>query len=142
MPEIVVTDLIAASVVNVIGGGLNEFNVAKGIGDSRPLAVVLTDPETQRVLGGAVGRSSLGTLFLDLFYLPEEFRGRGLGTKILKEFEDEGRRRGCRSAFVYTISLQAPYFYTRNGWRAFGRIPCDPPGASRIFMIKNLEASS
>ncbi|WP_198028142.1 GNAT family N-acetyltransferase [Bradyrhizobium murdochi] len=59
-----------------------------------------------------MGLSSAGLLFLDSFFLPREFRGRGLGIKILKEFEDEGRRRGCRSAFLYTISF--PDFYARK----------------------------
>ncbi|UPJ47904.1 GNAT family N-acetyltransferase [Bradyrhizobium sp. 200] len=141
MPDIIVTDVIASSVVKAIEGGLDDFiDITTGISDSRPLAVVLRDSETQRVLGGAMGLSSVGLLFLDAFFLPERLRGRGLGTKILTEFEDEGRRRGCRSAFLYTISF--PDFYTRNGWKAFGRTPCDPPGTFRVFMTKNLEASS
>src|SRR5256886_11992358 len=57
--------------------------------------------------------------------------GTGLGTEVLRMFEDEGRRRGCRSAVLYTISFQAPGFYERNGWRRFGEIPCDPPGTDR-----------
>jgi GNAT superfamily N-acetyltransferase len=100
--------------------------------------VILKDPETDGVLGGATGRSSLGLLFLDLFYLPESLRGSGLGTQILKTFEDEGRRRGCRSAVLYTISFQAPGFYKRNGWVVFGEIACSPLGTSRIFMTKSL----
>ncbi|MFK4719317.1 GNAT superfamily N-acetyltransferase [Bradyrhizobium niftali] len=143
MPDIVLTDVIASSTVSVIERGLGNFyHSITGIKDNLPLAVILKDPESQRVLGGAMGRSSFGLLFLDGFFLPEEFRGSGLGTKILKRFEDEGRRRSCRSAFLYTLSFQAPDFYARNGWKAFGRIPCDPPGTFRIFMSKNLEAFS
>ena len=37
---------------------------------------------------------------------------------------------------LYTISFQAPTFYERHGWREFGRVPCDPPGTSRVFMTK------
>lgn len=93
---------------------------------------------TGEVAGGALGRSSLGLLFLELFFLPEALRGAGLGAEVLRNFEEEGRRRGCRSAVLYTISFQAPGFYERNGWRRFGEIPCDPPGTSRIFMTKEL----
>jgi GNAT superfamily N-acetyltransferase len=89
-------------------------------------------------VGGATGRSSLGLLFLELFYLPEASRGSGLGTEVLKLFEDEGRWRGCRSAVLTTISFQAPGFYERNGWRRFGEVACDPPGTSRVFMTKEL----
>ena len=138
-PTIAVTDVIDASIERAIGGGLNSFNDdATGVSDRRPLAVVVKDPVTGEVAGGAIGRSLLGLLFLDLFFLPEALRGLGLGTKVLRMFEEEGRRRGCRSAVLYTISFQAPGFYERNGWRRFGQIPCDPPGTSRIFMTKEL----
>jgi GNAT superfamily N-acetyltransferase len=138
-PDIFVTDVIDGPTEEAIGGGLNRFNDAvTGAGDRRPLAVVLRDPETGEILGGAIGRTSLGLAFLDLFFVPELLRGSGLGSEVLRLFEDEGRRRGCRSAVLYTISFQAPGFYQRNGWRRFGEIPCDPPGTSRIFMTKQL----
>jgi GNAT superfamily N-acetyltransferase len=138
-PTILVTDIIDPATQEAIGGGLGRFNVeVTGINDRRPLAVVLRDLESGDTLGGAIGRSSLGLLFLDLFFVPKPLRGAGLGTKILRLFEDEGRRRGCRSAVLYTISFQAPAFYARNGWRRFGEIPCDPDGTSRIFMTKAL----
>jgi GNAT superfamily N-acetyltransferase len=138
-PDIVVTDLIDENVQRAIAGGLNAFNDAvTGISDRRPLAVLVKEPTSGTIVGGAIGRSSLGVLFLDLFFLPETMRGSGLGTEVLRTFEAEGRRRGCRSAVLYTISFQAPGFYERNGWRRFGEIPCDWPGTSRIFMTKEL----
>ena len=56
--------------------------------------------------------------------------------------EEEGARRGCRSGVLYTISFQAPGFYERHGWREFGRVACDPPGTSRVFMTKELRPAS
>jgi GNAT superfamily N-acetyltransferase len=137
-PRITVTDVIDAAVTDKIGGGLGHFNEAmSGINDRRPLAVVVNDPATGDVVGGALGRSSLGLLFLDLFFLPEALRGAGIGTEVLRAFETEGRRRGCVSAVLFTISFQAPGFYERNGWRRFGEIECGG-GISRIFMTKTL----
>ncbi|MGB9368946.1 MAG: GNAT family N-acetyltransferase [Xanthobacteraceae bacterium] len=137
-PNVVVTDTISPDIERAIGGGLDSFNEAvTGIRDVRPLAVVVREPATGDAVGGAMGRSSLGLLFLDLFYLPEVMRGAGLGTSVLRMFEEEGRKRGCRSAVLFTISFQAPDFYERNGWRRFGEIACKP-GISRIFMTKEL----
>ena len=138
-PRVAVTDAPDARVEAAIGEGLRRFNAQQsGIDDSRPLAVVVSDPDTNEVLGGITGRTSLGLLFIDLVFLPDELRGDGLGSRILKLAEDEGRRRGCRAAMLYTISFQAPGFYARHGWRVFGEIACDPPGTSRIFMTKTL----
>ncbi len=138
-PDIVVTNVIEPAARKAISEGLDSFNdEVTGYSDRQPLAVLVQDPDTGSTLGGAVGRSSLGLLFLDLFYLPRSLRGSGLGTKILQQFEAEGRRRGCRSAMLYTVSFQAPGFYERCGWRKFGEIACDPAGTSRIFMTKEL----
>ncbi|MDE1187262.1 MAG: GNAT family N-acetyltransferase [Pantoea sp.] len=119
--------------------GLNHFNDSMtGMSDRKPLSVLITSSKTGEVFGGMQGRSSLGLLFIDLFYLPPELRGMGIGTEVLSRFEDEGRKRGCTAAFLYTISFQAPDFYKKHGWEEFGRIDCKPEGTSRIFMKKSL----
>ena len=133
------TDQPVAADVGLISDALDGFNVQEtGIDDRRPLAVLVRDPETGRAVGGLTGRTSLGLLFVDLFYLPPALRGSGVGSEVLRQAEEEGRRRGCRSGVLYTISLQAPGFYARHGWRVFGEVPCDPPGTSRVFMTKDL----
>ncbi len=59
--EIIVTDTVSDQIEEIIGGGLNSYNdEVTGYADRRPLAVLVTDPETGEVLGGATGRSSLG----------------------------------------------------------------------------------
>ena len=135
---VVLTDAPDRSDIDVIGHGLDAFNDTQtGIKDRRLLAVLVKDA-SGKTLGGISGRSSLGLLFLDLVYLPESLRGDGLGSRLLAMAEEEGRRRGCKSAVLYTISFQAPEFYKRHGWRVFGEIACDLPGTSRIFMTKEL----
>ncbi len=137
--EIFVTDVPSADDIAVVSDSLDEFNVQRsGTNDKQLLAVLVRDPQTLRVVGGLVGRTSLGMLFVDLFYLPPELRGSGLGGEILQRAEAEGRRRGCRSGVLYTISFQAPGFYEKHGWQTFGEVPCDPPGSSRVFMSKQL----
>ena len=122
-----------------IEDGLNEFNDAMtGINDRKPLSVIIRGKHGGKVLGGMLGRSSLGLLFVDLFYLSPDFRSLGLGNELLKRFEEEGRKRGCVAGFLYTISFQAPGFYKKNGWEEFGKIDCLPDGTSRIFMKKTL----
>ncbi|BEN12353.1 N-acetyltransferase [Serratia marcescens] len=137
--HIEISDRVTPEITSCIAEGLDRFNDQQiGYGDRLPLAVVVKDPDSGDVLGGITGRSSLGLLFLDLFYLPEALRGAGLGSELLRRFEQEGRRRGCLSAVLYTISFQAPDFYQRHGWQRMGEVPCLPPGTSRVFMSKTL----
>ena len=98
----------------------------------------MRDPRSNLPVGGLTGRTSLGLLFIDLFFLLEELRGGGLGARLLWLAEDEGRRRGCVAAVLYTISFQVPGFYEKNGYRVLGSVACPPPGTSRIFMTKPL----
>ena len=138
-PILTVTDAPSPEARAAIGEGLHRYNVEQcGVDDGRPLAVVVTDPETQAVLGGITGRTSLGVLFVDLVFLPEQLRGGGVGRRMLALAEDEARRRGCATVVLYTLSFQAPGFYERQGYRVLGTIPCLPAGISRVFLTKSL----
>ena len=138
-PELFLTDDPDAEARRLIDDRLGDYNAGHaGTWDPRPLAVLVRERSSGQVVGGMLARTSLGLLFIDLVYLPEELRGRQLGTRMLRMAEEEAARRGCRGAVLYTINFQAPGFYERHGWREFGRIPCDPPGTSRVFMTKEL----
>ena len=122
----------------VILGGLEAHNLEKfGRADSRVLDVLLRD-DSGAIIGGLLGHTSLGLFFLDLFYLPKPLRGRGLGSRIMSQAENEARARGCRTVFVFSITFHAPEFYERHGYRRFGEIVCPPDGAARIFLTKTL----
>lgn len=135
----VVTDAPDDASKAMISEGLGAFNLEQaGYKDSKPLAVLIKDPDG-RTIGGMLGRTSYGLLLVDLVYVPKAMRGRDLGSRMLTAMEAEGRRRGCRSGVLYTLSFQAPGFYEKHGWHEFGRVPCDPPGTSRVFLTKSFE---
>ena len=138
-PLIEISDLPQPDVERLLGAGLAAFNKdITGFNDRRPLTALVRDPHTEEILGGITGRTSFGMAFLDLFHLPDALRSTGLGSQLLRAFEDEARRRGCLNAVLYTISFQAPGFYEKNGWVRFGEIPCAPEGSSRVFLTKQL----
>lgn len=125
---------------SVVVAGLDAYNREKiGRVDHQSLDVLVRDPDSGEIVGGIVGHTSLGLFFLDLFYLPKELRGGGLGARLMAQAEDEARRRGCTAAFVYTVTFQAPQFYEKHGYCRFGEIACPPDGATRIFLTKTLD---
>jgi GNAT superfamily N-acetyltransferase len=124
----------------VVTGGLADYNRETfGRVDTRTLDILVRDPDTGEIVGGLLGRSSLGMFFLDLFYLPKQLRRGGLGSRLIAQAEAEARRRGCTAALVYTVTFQAPGFYEKHGYRRFGEIACPPDGATRIFLSKPLD---
>ena len=123
----------------VIMNGLRAYNDAQvGASDGGPLAVFVRDPETRKVVGGLLGRTYLGLLTVERFFLPEDLRRDRLGSRILAMAEEEGRRRGCTRAVLSTLHFQAPGFYLKQGWEVAARIECEPPGHTRFYMTKKL----
>jgi GNAT superfamily N-acetyltransferase len=123
----------------VITDGLRAYNETQaGYSDSRPLNILARDPEANQVVGGLLGRTSLGLLRVDQFFLPEDLRRNRLGSRILAMAEQEAKRRGCTRAVLSTLHFQAPGFYLKQGWEVAARIECEPPGHTRFYMTKKL----
>ena len=124
----------------ILGDGLADHNEEMSrLRDWRALAVSVHDSDSGMLVGGLLGRTSMGLFFLDLFYLPRKLRGGGRGSQALRMAEEEAVRRGCTAATLVTVNFQAPEFYARHGWEEFGRI-ATAPGVERIFMRKTLAA--
>jgi len=141
-PTLTLTDAPGDRAQAAIRDGLSAYNLQQaGYRDSRPLAVLISDPETQGVIGGLLGRTTMGLLFIDVFFLPESVRQHGFGSQIIRMAEDEARRRGCSRAVLNTVTFQAPGFYEKQGYEVLGRIECDPPGHTRFCMTKRLGAA-
>ncbi|MFC3652572.1 GNAT family N-acetyltransferase [Dyella humi] len=139
--QVILTDTPDAADVAAVREHLSQFNLdATGIDDQRALALLVKDPATGKVLGGLTGRTSRGVLFVEMLFLPDSLRGSGLGSKLLLMAEQEAVRRGCHHGVLYTNTFQAPGFYKKKGWRELGEIPSNPPGTSRLFFSKQLNA--
>jgi GNAT superfamily N-acetyltransferase len=108
-PILLLTDEPGEAAQAIIDAGLADYNEKQaGYRDARDLAVLVTEPGDGRVLGGLLGRTSLGLMFVDLAYLPADLRRAGVGGRMLHIAEEEALRRGCISAVLFTISFQAP----------------------------------
>ena len=134
-----VTDSPAEGDREAIVQGLSVFNaMATGRPDDhRPFAALVKDA-VGRTLGGAIGASYYGWLFISLLHLPAGMRRQGLGRRIMAAAEAEARRRGCVGIRLDTFSFQAPGFYEKLGFSRIGTLADDPPGHARHFLSKTL----
>jgi GNAT superfamily N-acetyltransferase len=137
--DISVTDELDAADAAVISDGLRAHYVSQaGYYDFRPLAVFARDPQTGKVIGALHGRSEFGLVYVAWFFLPEDRRRAGIGSRVLAMVEEEGRRRGCTRISLTTLSIEAPGFYLKQGYDVAATIDCEPPGLTRYYMLKKL----
>jgi GNAT superfamily N-acetyltransferase len=124
----------------VIVDGLVGYNAEHGlVWDGRELSVVARD-RSGAVVGGLIGQTNVGWLFVAALWVAAPYRGRGVGTALLTEAEREARRRDCVGVYLDTYSFQARPFYERQGYQLFGTLPDCPPGATKYYLYKRLDA--
>src|SRR5262245_32115130 len=99
----------------------------------RPLAVFVRDRQTGNVVGGLLGRSEYGLVYVAWLFLPKDLRRVRLGSRVLAMAEEEGRRRGCTRVTLTTLSIEVPGFYLKQGYEVAATIDCEPPGLTRTI---------
>jgi GNAT superfamily N-acetyltransferase len=120
-----------------IAKALRAYNIASaGKSDYRPL--VLTFRHKSRIVGGLYAEMYWGWMYVNLLWVSEQHRGKGLGRALMQKAEAEARKCGVRNAFLESFSFQAPQFYAKLGYREFGRVNDFPKGHSRHWMTKAL----
>ena len=133
------SDEAQPEVRDAIVGPLVAYNTQRtGTNDHRPLVLTVRD-EDGHVVGGLWGRTALGWLFVELLFVPETLRGRGVGAELMSRAESEAIVRGCHHAWLDTFEFQARGFYERLGYRCFGELNDYPTGFARYFMNKALD---
>jgi len=128
----------SAADLAIVDRGLGAWNAAEpALADVRALAVIAKD-DAGSVAGGAVGRTWGTCCELQHLWVHESARRRGLGSALVRRFEDEARRRGCRLVYLDTFSFQAPSFYAAHGYRTALETDGYTRGVVRHTMRKTL----
>jgi Predicted acetyltransferase len=95
--------------------------VMLGPSDRLDLFIPLKD-EDGKTDGGLVGYTGRGWLYVEMLFVPERLRGRGMAGKLLQMAEDAARARGCKGAYIDTINPVARRAYERQGYEPFGTL--------------------
>jgi GNAT superfamily N-acetyltransferase len=128
------------SLSQVILDNLRAFNRSRfpDSGTDSNLAVVIREEEAGEPVGGLWARTSGGWLAIELIFVPEHHRGKGLARQLIRLAEEEAVKRGCRAAWLDTLNRDAAALYERLGYVRFGELNDYPPGNSRFFLQKKL----
>lgn len=103
----------------------------------RELTLTMKDSRGD-LIAGLNGQSNWQWLFVKMVWVKEDYRYKGLGTKLLKAAESEARRRSLHGVWLDTFSFQSPDFYKKYGYSEFGTLNEYPFGHRRHFFFKKL----
>ncbi len=117
---------------------LNSYNIrSTGVPYGDWIAVFCRD-ETSAIVAGVSAWTWGNCLEITYFWVREDLRGKGYGTRLLTAVEQEGLARGCRLALLNTFSFQAPTFYHKLGYTTFGMVDDYLDGCARYYLRKIL----
>ncbi|MFN2241527.1 MAG: GNAT family N-acetyltransferase [Anaerolineae bacterium] len=124
---------------------IREFNnqhspyhlAARQPGAVRPLRVMLKD-EAGQAVGGLSAHTYWDWLEVDDLFVPEKWRGQGIGSSLLQTAEAMAVGRGARHSFLTTFAFQARAFYEKHGYTVAGTLEGYPPGSAYFWMRKDL----
>ncbi len=126
------------SEIEFVNDALARFNDAKVGPDNHELLNIVEYDDSGNVIAGILGGTYWGWMHVDILWVDEKFRKRGIGSKLLQAAEDEARRRGAHSVHVDTMSWQAPDFYKKHGYKIISELNDIPKDNKKYHLIKQL----
>jgi GNAT superfamily N-acetyltransferase len=116
--------------------GLRAFNESQiGPANHLPLQLVVRDAQGE-VIGGLLGDTKWGWLYVDKLWISEQARGRGFGSRLLARAEEVARARGCIGVYLSTFEHQARPFYEQRGYELFGTLDGFPAATRQYYLCK------
>ena len=124
---------------NALGRRLREFNhrIVGRYPEGQNVWLNAKDREGN-LLGGFRGEIHFHWLFINVLFVEESERRKGIGARLLAEGEAHAKRNGARHARLETFEWQAPAFYLRHGYREALKMPDYFQGYSLSLMMKEL----
>ena len=124
--------------IKYIRDSLYQFN-KEIVGDDghTPIHIVEYDADGN-VIGGILGGTYWGWMYVDILWVDESHRKKGIGSRLLRAAEEEAAQRGCHHVHLDTMSWQAPDFYKKHGYEVIGVLPNIPDGNQKYLLMKTL----
>jgi len=102
-------------------------------------SLTITTENTQgELVGGIYGDSAFGCMNILLLWVREDYRRLGVGTRLLSRAEEASRQDGCRMLCLDTFNFEAPGFYLKRGFEAYGEVEFYAGGPVKYYFKKQL----
>lgn len=130
-----------------VGDALTEQTAQKRAPAYNPLSrVFMALDKEEWLIGEAIVTQNWGKLEVDLMFVRPEYRGKGVGKKLMSAIDDFAVASGLKSIRLNTPTWQGVGFYEKCGYTEMGRIPleADEDGNPQfeVTYFKNLPAKN
>jgi len=98
--------------------------------------ICIRDPGSDEVRGGIWTEILFDWMYIEILFVPEELRGKGIGSRLVRQVEDIAVEKGCVGVWLETFEFQAPEFYQRLGYEVFASLEDYPRQSRRFFLHK------
>ena len=92
--------------------------------------------DNNEIIGGALGYIRFGWYQLTDFYIDERYRGKGLGSEIIKKIEQFAKENNAIGVKINSWSFQVPKFYQKLGYIVWGQFEDCPPETIHYNLYK------
>ena len=141
-PDLIIEEHPNPRDLDFVSDQLDAFNIAiTGIDDWHALAIFVRDDDGQ-IAAGLTGGTWAGYLEVRYLWVREDWRGQGLGRRLLLAAEQEARARGCTQVLLDTHDFQAPEFYQKLGYSVFGVFEGIGGRYNRYYLRKQLASDA
>ena len=141
-PELVFDPLPNDALTRFLTDNVVHINVARtGLSDWHPFGYFLKSTRGEWV-GGLTGYVWGGWLHVTFLWVAELIRGQRQGSRLMDAAEAFAVECGASAATLETFSFQAPGFYAKRGYVVFGSLDDYPPGHTKLFLTKRLDAAA
>jgi GNAT superfamily N-acetyltransferase len=121
--------------------GINSFNEKQVpfLVRMKALDYSVIDERGQMIAGITAHLGYWGGLSIEVLFVTEEYRKKGIGSELLRFVEKKAKEKGSKLAFLDTFDFQAKVFYLKSGYEIFGVLKDFPTkGTNRYYMKKEL----
>lgn len=135
-------EIATAEECRIVDQGIVAYNHSKVPFSQDPAFIpfrwVIRDGQGTVLAGIIASMYCWNCVYVDVLWVTEDRRGKGLGSRLLGETERFARENGCHLIHLDTFDFQAKQFYEKHGYEVFGVLNDCPPGHKRYYMKKEI----
>ena len=96
--------------------------------------------ENNEIIAGCLAKMYCwNVVYIDVLWVADQYKGQGLGTKLLNEIEEIAIKENCSLIHLDTFDFQAKDFYIKHGYEIFGVLEDCPEEHCRYYLKKKLK---